>query len=127
MSLAFLTGYMLGERGRQSARLASAAAAAAAGSARREDVHDLNDRIDRLTLVVAAMWSLLQEQGMDEGALEERIRQMDHADGNADGKLTAAPADCVGCDAKVPAGVDACQFCGTAVTGPGATDPFAQV
>jgi hypothetical protein len=127
MSLHFLAGYVLGEHGRQSARLASTVAAAAAGSARREDVHDLHDRIDRLTLVVAAMWSLLQEQGMDEQALVERVEQMDAGDGVSDGKLTAAPVDCGDCRAKVPAGVEACQFCGTPIRGGKRADPFSQV
>lgn len=127
MSLHFLAGYVLGEHGRQSARLASAAGAAAAASAQREDVYELHDRVDRLTLVVAAMWSILQEQGLDEAALAERIRQMDEADGLADGKLTPQPGDCTECGAKVAPNLAQCQFCGTPVPGGGTTDPFAAV
>jgi hypothetical protein len=126
MSLHFLAGYVLGEHGRQSARLA-AAAGAVAGGARREDVHELHDRVDRLTLVVAAMWSLLQEQGFDEAALAARIRELDEADGVADGKTTARPNDCRSCGAKVGAGLEQCQFCGAAVLGDAPPDPFAAI
>jgi hypothetical protein len=126
MSLHFLAGYVLGEHGRQSARLAAAAGAAAASGAQRDDIYELHDRVDRLTLVVAAMWSLLQEQGMDEQALADRIRQMDEADGSADGKMTQQATDCSSCGAKVGAGLDKCQFCGTVVAG-GSPDPFSKV
>jgi len=127
MSLHFLAGYVLGEHGRQSARLASAAGAAAASSAQKDDVYELHDRVDRLTMVVAAMWSLLEEQGLHESALTDRIKAMDEADGVADGRMTPRPGDCAGCGAKVAAGLSSCQFCGTPVAGGGTPDPFAQV
>jgi hypothetical protein len=124
MTLPFLVGYVLGEHGRQSARLASTAAAA--HGAERTDVYDLHERIDRLVLVVAAMWSLLAEQGMTEDQLAARVAEMDQADGVSDGKLTRQPATCLSCEAKVPADRDTCQFCGTPVGGD-APDPFAAV
>jgi hypothetical protein len=126
MSLHFLTGYVLGQHGRQSARLAAAAAAAAPG-ADTEDVYDLHDRIDRLVLVVAAMWSLLEEQGLTEEQLAARVKELDEADGKADGKFTKAPVTCPKCQAKVSAGLPACQFCGTSVADAGGGDPFAGV
>jgi hypothetical protein len=124
MTLPFLVGYVLGEHGRQSARLASTAAAA--HGAERTDVYDLHERIDRLVLVVAAMWSLLAEQGMTEDQLAARVAEMDQADGVGDGKLTHRPVTCPSCEAKVPADRDTCQFCGTPVRGD-APDPFAAV
>ncbi len=127
MSLHFLAGYVLGEHGRQSARLASAAGAAAAAGAKRHDVFELHDRIDRLTLAVAAMWSLLEEQGMSEEQLIARIRQMDEADGVADGKMTPQRHDCTSCGAKVAPGLANCQFCGAEVTGEAANDPFSAI
>lgn len=126
MSLHFLAGYVLGEHGRQSARLAAAAGAAAGSGAQRDDIYELHDRVDRLTLVVAAMWSLLAEQGLDEQALADRIREMDEADGSADGKMTKQATDCSSCGAKVGAGHDRCQFCGAPTSG-GTADPFAKV
>ena len=80
-----------------------------------------------MTLVVAAMWSLLQEQGVDETALASRIRELDEADGVADGKTTARPSDCRSCGAKVGAGLENCQFCGAEVIGGTPPDPFAAV
>jgi len=126
MSLHFLAGYVLGEHGRQSARLASAAGAAAAAGAQKHDVFTLHDRIDRLTLAVAAMWSLLEEQGMTEEQLVARIAAMDEADGVADGKMTPRRGDCTSCGAKVAPGLSNCQFCGAAVAG-GASDPFSTI
>jgi hypothetical protein len=125
MSLNFLTGYVLGQHGRQSARLAAAAASAL--GADTEDVYDLHDRIDRLVLVVAAMWSLLEEQGLTAEQLTARLRELDEADGRADGKFAKAPVTCSGCRAKVPAGLAACQFCGTDVGESGGANPFAGV
>lgn len=113
MSLHFLSGYVLGQHGRQSARLAAQSAARSGAS--NEDIFDVEDRIDRLTLIVAAMWSLLQDQGLTEQQLQERIQALDLADGVADGKMSPQPTMCRECGSKVAAGLAACQFCGIAV------------
>jgi hypothetical protein len=127
MGLPFLAGYMISEHGRRSAMIAGAADAnAVAAGAQKNDVYKLHDRVERLTLVVAAMWSMLEDQGMTEAQLMERIREIDAADGTPDGKITHAPVDCTGCGAKVPAELAACQFCGVAIEG-GGSNPFATI
>ncbi len=113
MTLHFLAGYVLGEHGKQSARLA--AQSRAPGSASSEALYDVEDRIDRLILIMAAMWDLLKEQGLTEQDLQERIAQLDQADGTADGKFTAQGTVCRACGAKVGPGLVACQFCGVEV------------
>ena len=123
MGLTFLTGYVLGQHGAQSARFASSVASRSGASA--TDIMDLNDRVDRLLLVVDAMWSLLEDAGYTDEQLVERIEQIDVSDGAADGKRKPEATICVNCEAKVPGGFPACQFCGTPVAG--ASDPIANV
>jgi hypothetical protein len=113
MGLTFLTGYILGQHGAQSARLASMAGGHGGPSV--EDLLDVQERVDRLILVVDAMWSLLEERGFSDQQLRDRIRQIDGEDGESDGRRTRRPVPCRGCDAMVPVGLPSCQFCGTAV------------
>lgn len=113
MGLTFLTGYVLGQHGAQSARLASIAGARSSVSF--DELLDVEDRIDRLILVVDAMWSLLEDQGLSGEELRARIEAIDAADGEPDGRRTARPVACSGCEAMVPAGLPSCQFCGTVV------------
>ena len=124
MSLSFLTGYILGQHGTQSARLAAQVGAGSGPSL--EDLLDVHDRIDKLVLVVEAMWSLLEEGGYTTEQLQARIEQMDSADGTADGKRTPRAVQCTACGAKVAPGLSACQFCGTAVPG-ASSDPLGAV
>lgn len=113
MTLHFLAGYVLGEHGKQSARLAAQTGSRSGAST--DAVVDVEDRVDRLVLAVAAMWSLLEETGLTTEQLQERIRTMDEADGVADGKMTPRPTVCRSCGSKVAASLAACQFCGTEV------------
>ena len=123
MGLTFLTGYVLGQHGAQSAKLASSNQARSGASS--NDILDLNDRVDRLILVVDAMWSLLEDAGYTDEQLVERIEQIDLSDGVADGKRRPEATTCSNCEARVPGGFSACQFCGTPV--PGAPDPIDSV
>ncbi len=110
MGLPFLTGYVLGQHGVQSARLASTAAGSTGSS--KNDVLDVHDRVDRLILVVEAMWSLLEENGYTEDQLRSRIAHIDSADGVEDGRKVTRGVDCRDCGSIVPAGRPNCQFCG---------------
>ena len=121
MSLSFLSGYVLGRDASQAAM--RAAALPAPGGASTEHVLDVNERVDRLLLVVAALWSLLQDTGLTDEDLAARIRQIDEADGVADGKMTLQATTCTNCGAAVAGELPACQFCGTPVTGFG-DDPL---
>lgn len=124
MGLTFLTGYILGQQGAQSARLASTAAGQGGPGAR--ELLEVHDRVDRLILVVDAMWSLLEEAGYSDEQLRERIAAIDAADGVEDGRRTPLPSVCRSCGAKVAAGLASCQFCGTAMPG-GEDDPIASI
>jgi hypothetical protein len=124
MSLSFLSGYVLGQRDASNTAM-RAAAMPAPGGASTEHVLDVDERVDRLLLVVSAMWSLLQDTGMTEDQLEARMREIDEADGVADGKMTPPTVQCSNCGAAVSGELPACQFCGTPV--PGNRDPFAAI
>jgi hypothetical protein len=113
MGLTFLTGYVLGQHGAQSARLASTVSNRSGSGV--EELLDLHDRVDRLLLVVDGIWSLLEDAGYTDEQLRQRIQEIDLADGTEDGRRTQSVAQCAVCDAKVAAGLPACQFCGTAL------------
>ncbi len=117
MGLTFLTGYILGQHGAQSARLASEASRNVASST--NELLEVHDRVDRLILVVDAMWSLLEESGYTDDQLRERIEEIDASDGTVDGKRRLPSTECRSCESRVPAGQTKCQFCGEPV----ATDP----
>jgi hypothetical protein len=94
-----------------------------AASSRPRQADDVAQDVEHLRLVVAALWSLLAERGgpsLDD--LIDRMDELDHRDGAADGRYTAPPRPCPACQAMVPADRAACQFCGEAVPG---ADPFA--
>lgn len=124
MGLTFLTGYILGQHGAQSARIASTAAIG--GGPSQLDLLETNDRVDRLILVVDAMWSLLEEAGYTDEQLRERITSIDAEDGVQDGRRTPRPSPCRNCGAKVAAGLTSCQFCGSPVE-PGDVGPTAGI
>ena len=124
MGMTFLTGYILGQQGAQSARVASTAAMASGSSA--DQLWEIHERVDRLVLVVDAMWSLLEESGYTDEQLRDRIARIDGADGELDGRRTPRPVACRGCEAMVAAGLEACQFCGTGVSTAG-SGPIASI
>jgi hypothetical protein len=113
MGLTFLTGYVLGQHGAQSARLASTVSNRSGSGVK--DLLDLHDRVDRLILVVDGMWSLLEDAGYTDEQLRERIQEIDLADGSEDGRRTQLVAQCAACEAKVAPGLESCQFCGAAL------------
>lgn len=86
-------------------------------------MEDLVERVDRLTLVVEAMWSMLEADGHTEDELQARISELDASDGSEDGVNIARPRTCPNCNAKVGARMSTCQFCGVDI---GEADPFAR-
>lgn len=121
MGLTFLTGYVLGQHGTQSARLA--ASASGSTGPHTTELLDLHDRVDRLILVMDAMWSLLEDAGYSDDQLAERIQKIDSSDGSVDGKRKQQARECLECGSKVASGLPSCQFCGTR-TPDSSTNPF---
>ena len=51
-------------------------------------------------------------KGITEDELKARMKALDGADGQGDGRAVSAPHRCAKCGAMVPPGMDRCQFCG---------------
>ncbi len=66
-------------------------------------------------MIVRAMWSLMEEQGMTPEQLKAKIEEIDSTDGEVDGRVRPELAHCRNCDSKVAPGLRACQLCGTEV------------
>ncbi|HET9258649.1 MAG TPA: hypothetical protein VFP42_00805 [Acidimicrobiia bacterium] len=113
--LEFLLGYSAGSKTASRAAALARSAAASDVSIHSNRVEDLNERIDEMALVLRGMWALLEEQGFTNERLLAKLEELDHADGTPDGRVTRAHATCPSCEAKVPAGLARCQYCGTAV------------
>lgn len=110
---------MAGQRSATDAAVYARSANAADSTSSHRRLIDVDERIDRLLLLVEAMWSLLEENGFSDQDLADRLIQLDHSDGNLDGRRVPPPSTCRSCGSKVAAGLAACQFCGTAI----AADP----
>ena len=76
------------------------------------EIRELTERMDRMTLVCAAMWSLLEETGLTQAKLLERIRQLDLADGRADGKISQQVKQCPQCKRAMSLRHARCLYCG---------------
>ncbi|MCL1595470.1 MAG: hypothetical protein M3132_14055 [Actinomycetia bacterium] len=123
MSVGFLLGYAMGE-GAAARAVQRAASIPSVSGVSTGTIEDLSERIDRLVLLTAAMWSILEENGATEAELIARVEELDSADAVLDGKLTAKPTPCSGCDTLVAPGLAACQYCGEAVRAVDPPGPF---
>ena len=93
-------------------RAASAAASMPAPGVSESRVLGVDDRVDRLTLIVQAMWEVLEDSGQTEEALRAKIEEIDARDGASDGKIQRQPVKCSQCGSSSPAGRPTCQMCG---------------
>ncbi len=113
----FFLGYSAGSSMASRAATLARSAAAADGLRTSNRVEDVNERVDTLMIIVRAMWSLMERQGLTPQDLEAEIERLDSLDGLRDGAIRSAPVDCPSCDSKVAPGLTHCQFCGAAVSG----------
>lgn len=112
--LEFVLGVTAGTRA-GTGRSASLARSAAVGEAtiHTNRIEDLNERIDSMALILRAMWSLMEENGVTTEQLVDKMEELDRLDGTEDGAIARrAPVDCPSCDSKVAPGLASCQFCG---------------
>ncbi len=117
-----IAGYVMGTRASARVGAMSVVANNMLGSGTAADsMAAMDERVDRLLMVVEAMWSLLRDHGYTDDQLAARIKELDLADGTADGRHSRKVAVCRSCESKIPAGFPRCQICGTesgAVPGP---------
>lgn len=110
--LDFVLGYTAGRRTASQAASLARSAAAVDGTIHTNKIEDLRQRVDRLAMVVSALWHVLEDAGFTTDQLEAKLRELDLADGEADGRMRQLPLDCRSCGSKVAPGLSNCQFCG---------------
>lgn len=112
MAFGFIGGYVAGTRASARAGRMNVMANSMTSSKTAAELADIEERLDRLGIVVAAMWSLLEDAGYTDEALQARIEQM------------SAPLEeqrmltCPHCSSSVRPGSGRCQICGTEVGDP---------
>jgi hypothetical protein len=91
-----------------------AADAANRANAAEMRVRELEHRVEKLALACNAMWDLLRNQaGITDRQLQEKIQQMDAADGVAGGSARNM-VKCPGCGRQVSPRRGKCIYCGIA-------------
>ncbi|HKQ48422.1 MAG TPA: hypothetical protein VJZ71_10165 [Phycisphaerae bacterium] len=79
----------------------------------KRDASVLEERLDRLTLMSAAMWSLLSERlGVVEDELVKRVQELDLSDGKLDGKIGLNIGECPKCRRQLSKRHRRCLYCG---------------
>jgi hypothetical protein len=102
----------------QQRRIGEAQSAAQNSETKARDVENeverLRQSIEKLSLVNAAMWSLLQEKtGVKNEQLIDRMQQIDLMDGAADGRISQTrPAACPSCKRPMSRTHERCMYCG---------------
>jgi len=76
------------------------------------DIGYIDKKIDNLVLITQAIWELLEESGISERQLEDKIREIDLRDGSADGKAGANLEACPECGQKPKIRRANCFWCG---------------
>lgn len=115
MAFGFIGGYVAGTRAGARAGRMNVMANSIASSGQAGELVDLEERLDRLSVVVAAMWSLLEDAGYTDEALQARIEQLSKP--TEELQLLSCPD----CGSGVRLGQGACQICGATV---GEADPL---
>jgi hypothetical protein len=73
----------------------------------------LSARLDALELACAGMWKLLRERGLKDDDLVQAMREIDEADGKADGRIRRTVASCPKCKrAMLTRRGRVCLWCG---------------
>lgn len=72
------------------------------------------ERVEKLTLVCAAMWTLIRDRSqLTEEDLAAAIRELDLKDGTEDGKVTQRIVKCPQCGRTMHPRHHRCLYCGT--------------
>lgn len=113
--LEFIIGYSMAQQSQ--ARMSSLARSmeAAQGGRSSERVEQIDAKVENLGLIIKALWSLLEDQGMTADQLMDRIEQIQaeiEAD-MTDDIPNAVP--CPSCQSMVSRGMPKCQICGAEV------------
>ena len=79
----------------------------------RTDVQFLEERVDRLTMIAAAMWTLVQKQtGVTDEELVACVQEIDLSDGRLDGQVRRDVSACASCKRPIAPRHTRCIYCG---------------
>ncbi len=113
--LEFIVGYSMGTKGQARAASLARSMESAQSGGHADRIEQLNGKVENLGVIVRALWSLLEEQGMTAEQLMDRIEKI-HAEiqhEKNDGIPDAVRCD--NCDSMVARGLNNCQICGAQV------------
>ncbi len=124
--LEFVLGYTAGQHTATRAANLARDAAVSDGTMHSNRIEDLRERVDAMAMIMRAMWSLMEEQGLTREQLIAKLDELDRLDGTVDGQMRRGPVDCPSCDSKVAPGLTKCQYCGADI-GAVDTHPLGQL
>lgn len=86
------------------------------------EVRQLEARVEKLTMVAAAMWTLLKKQHPDlnDDRLAQMVQEIDLSDGRLDGRVRHDAASCPSCQRPIAGRHERCIYCGQEVERRGA-------
>lgn len=113
--LEFIVGYSMGTKGQARAASLARSMESAQTGRHADRLEQLNGKVENLSIIVRALWSMLEEQGMTPEQLMDRIEKI-HAEIEHE-KNDGIPeaVRCNNCDSMVARGLAKCQICGEAV------------
>lgn len=87
----------------------------------REEIRQLEARVDKLTMIAAAMWTILKEtSNSSDDRLAHVVQQIDLSDGKLDGRVRQDARACPKCGRMVAPRHERCIYCGAEVSREGA-------
>lgn len=110
--LEFVIGYSVASKGQARASSLARSMEVAQGNNQSSRIEKVNEKVDNLGVIIKAMWSLLEEQGMTADQLMDRIEQIQAEDIKAAADGVPKAARCRSCDSMVAIGLAKCQICG---------------
>lgn len=88
----------------------------------QRQIDELEDRIDHLTMITAAIWTLLQQRtGMSNQQLLDQVQAIDLSDGQLDGRVRKDTRPCSKCRRAIAPRHLRCIYCGEQAS---QVDPF---
>ena len=86
------------------------------------EVRQLEARVEKLTMVAAAMWTLLKKQHpeLSDDQLAQAVQDIDLSDGKLDGRVRHDACACPNCSRPIAGRHERCIYCGQEIDRPGA-------
>ena len=75
-------------------------------------MYRLEEKLDHLALITRAMFELMQEAGISEERLNQKVVEIDMRDGQKDNRMSPRPKKCPKCEAMMSPKFARCLFCG---------------